>query len=72
MDPTAPSTGVVADLNQGDELEDLEGISVKELNQVRFEQGQAGTPAGAQQESDDEAEKWAKHWGTGREWEPLQ
>ena len=70
--PTALSSGITEAIKEEDELEGIEGISIDELNLVRFEQGLAGTPAGAQQEADDEASKWGKHWGTDQECEPLK
>ena len=37
--PIAMSSGIVNDVDQEDELEDLEkGVSMEELNQVRFDQ----------------------------------
>ena len=62
---TAESTGVVDDYGEEDELEDVQGVSLGELNRVRLQMDQRGTPAGAQQESDDEARGWAGHWGEG-------
>ena len=53
--PTAKSTGVIAGIEQEDELEDLDGVGVDDLNAIRFDQASAGTPATAQQEADDEA-----------------
>ena len=55
-----------------DEPEDLEGISVEQLNELRFEQASLGTPATAQQEADDEADAWGELWGAGTEAEELQ
>ena len=52
-------------MDQHDEMDDLEGIGSEELDMLRLEQNTAGTPATAQQEADDEAEAWGKHWGTG-------
>ena len=72
MDPTAKSSGTAAPVDVEDELEGLEGISVEELNQLRFDQAGIGTPATAQQEADDEADAWGKHWGAGTEAEELQ
>ena len=40
--------------------------------QIRFEQTLAGTPATAQQEADDEADKWSMVWGAGTVDEQLQ
>ena len=62
---TAKSTGVIAGIDQADELEDLEGVDVDVLNQIRFGQAIADTPATAQQEADDEAEAWSQIWGAG-------
>ena len=69
---TAKSTGMLHGVEQEDEWDDLEGVDVDELNQLRMEQDLAGTPATAQQEADDEAEAWGKHWGVGTQMEPLQ
>ena len=69
---TAKSTGMVHGIEQEGEWDDLEGVDVDELNQLRMEQDLAGTPATAQQEADDEAEAWGKHWGVGTQMEPLQ
>ena len=70
--PTAKSSGVDAGIDVEDELEGLEGISIEELNLVRFEQSSKGTPAAAQQEADDEAEAWKNIWGAGTKQEELQ
>ena len=72
MDPTAKSSGVVAGVDQEDELDDLEGLSTDDINQLRFDQSVKGTPATAQQEADDEAENWSGHWGAGTKCEELK
>ncbi len=72
MTATAKSTGVIACIDQADEIEDLEGGGVDVLNQIRFGQTIAGTPATAQQEADDEAEAWSQIWGAGTQGEKLQ
>ena len=69
---TAKSTGIVAGIDQTDELEDLEGVSMDDLNQIRFDQAASGTHANAGQEADDEAEAWSKHWGAGAQSEQLR
>ena len=69
---TAKSTGICPAIDQADELEDLEGVSIDELNQIRFHQTLVGTPSTAQQEADDEAEAWSMHWGAGTQSEQLQ
>ena len=69
---TAKSTGIIAGIDQAVELEDFEGAGIDELNQIRLDQTIAGTPATAQQEADDEAEAWSKHWGAGTHGEQLQ
>ena len=63
--PAAKRTGIIVGIDQSDELEDLEGVGVDELNQIRLDQTIVGTPATAQQDADDEAEAWSKHWGAG-------
>ena len=63
---------MIAGTEQEDELEDFAGVGVDDLNPIRFDQASAGTPATAQQEADDEAEAWSKHWGAGRQMEELQ
>ena len=69
---TAKSTGIIAGIDQTDELEYLEGVGIDELNQIRLDQTIAGTPSTAQQEADDDAEAWSKHWGAGTHGEQLQ
>lgn len=69
---TAKSTGVIAGIDRADELGDLEGVGIEDLNQIRFDQAVVGTPATAQQEADDEAEAWSKHWGEGIQGQQLQ
>ena len=61
--PTSKSTGIIVGIDQSDELDDLEGVGIDELDQWRLEQNMAGTPATAQQEADDEAESWGMHSG---------
>ena len=70
--PTAKSSGVDAGIDVEDEVEGMQGVSLEDLNQMRFENTCKGTPATAQQEADDEAECWSKHWGVGTIAEPLQ
>ena len=42
--PTDKSSGIIAGVDQEDELEDLEGISMDDLNQIRFDQSIKGHP----------------------------
>ena len=63
---------MIAGIDQQDELEDFEVLGVDDLNAIRFDQASAGTPATAQQEADDEAEAWSKHWGAGMQMEELK
>ena len=70
--PTAKSTGITPGIVQEDELDDLDGLGVEDLNEIRFNQSCQGTPANAQQEADDEAEAWSMHWGAGLQSEELQ
>ena len=70
--PTALSSGNFTNVDQEDELEGLEGVSMDDLNQIRLDQTAKGTPATAQQEADGEADAWCGHWGAGTEVEKLQ
>ena len=60
---TQKSTGNIADVRQQDEIDELEGLSTEDLNNLKYHQGKAGTPATAQHEADDQADSWHKHWG---------
>ena len=42
--PTAKRYGIVAGVDQEDELEDSEGIRIDDLNQIRFDQSAQGPP----------------------------
>ena len=55
-----------------DELDDLDGLSTDDLNSLRLEQAGKGTPAAAQQEADDQANKWHRQWGAGLHFGDLQ
>ena len=57
---------------QEEELEDLDGLGVDDLNAIRCNQTCHGTPATAQQEANDEAESGGKRWGAGEKMEDLQ
>ena len=61
--PTNESSGKVYATHGQDELDDLDGLSADELDAIRFDQGEKGTPASAQQEADDQAPKWQEQWG---------
>ena len=61
--PTKRSTGKTFETAEEDEIDELEGLSRENIDALRFEQGQEGTPATAQQEADDQATKWSEQWG---------
>ena len=61
--PTKASSGKIRVTDGEDELDDMDGLSAADLDALRFEQGIRGTPAIAQQEVDDQAEKWSEQWG---------
>ena len=59
-------------IDADDELDDVEGLSLEELESLKFEQAVGTPPATAQQQVDDEAEAWHKQWGKGLVNEPLK
>ena len=63
--PTEKSTGAVTDVDARDELDELQGLSRQEINDLKFQQAENRAPATAQQEADQQADMWHKHWGDG-------
>ena len=61
--PTKASSGKISPTDGEDELDDMDGLRAADLGALRFEQGSTGTPVTAQQEVDDQAEKWSEQWG---------
>ena len=58
-------------IDANDELDDVDGLSLDELESLKFEQAVGTPPATAQQQADDEAEAWRQQWGKGLVNEPL-
>ena len=73
--PTAANSGKVDAFKDEDENDEVDGLSIADLNQLKFEQGATRRPAGAQQEVDDQARKWKGIWtdvGKAEEGEEVQ
>ena len=63
--PTEKSTGAVTDVDARDEIDELQGLSRQEINNLKFQQAENHAPATAQQEAEQQADMWHKHWGDG-------
>ena len=70
--PTKPSSKQVQPIDVNDELDDVDGLSMEELNSLKFEQAEGNPPATAQQQADDEAGTWNKQWGSETQAAPLK
>ena len=68
---TKKSSGEVQHIDVDDELDQVEGLSIEDLNALKFDQAAGSPPATAQQQADDEAEAWHMQWGKGLADEPL-
>ena len=69
--PTLKATGVHEQVEQYDEIDQVEGFSAEQLNEIKFEHAHKGAPAYAQQQVDDQANRWHKEWGHGLKQEPI-
>ena len=69
--PTKPGSGSYEPINPEDELDDIEGLSREDLDALRFEQCIGNPPASAQQQADDEAERW-QELGKGLKLKDMQ
>ena len=61
--PTQKSTGNVTDADLRDEVDDLQGLSMQDIIDLKFQQAEDHAPATAQQEADDQADGWREQWG---------
>ena len=58
--PTEKSTGMVTEVDMTGELDDLQGLSRQDINELRFQQADDRAPGTAQQEADQQADMWHK------------
>ena len=58
-------------IDQSDEIDGLDGLSTEQLNAIKFEHAEKGVPADAQQQVDEQADRWHKEWGRDMEQEPI-
>ena len=70
--PTKPSSKQVQPIDVNDELDDVDGLSMDELNSLKSEQAEGNPPASAQQQADDEAAAWNKQWGSETKAAPVK
>ena len=49
-----------------DELDELQGLSRQDINDLKFQQAEDQAHAMAQQEADQQADMWHHHWGKGQ------
>ena len=70
--PTEKSTAVVTDADERDELDELQGLSRQDINDLKFQQAEDHAPATAQQEADQQADMWHKQWGADLAKDVLQ
>ena len=61
--PAEKSTGVVTEVDVRDEVDELQGLSRQDINDLKFQQAEDHAPATAQQEADQQADLWYKQWG---------
>ena len=66
------NTGVVTDVDARDELDELQGLSRQDINDLKFQRAEDHVPATAQQEADQQAGRWHKQWGVGLAIQELQ
>jgi hypothetical protein len=64
--PTADSVGDDSTLPPLADPDGIDGLSSEELRSIKEQRTEAGCPANAQQEVDDEATGWGKQWQTGQ------
>ena len=65
------SNGDADDVDDEDDIE-VEGLTIEELNTVKFDHAVSGTPAYIQQQADQEARKWHLEWGEGIAQDEIQ
>ena len=53
----------MTDADARDELDELQGLSSQDINELRFQQAEGQAPATAQQEADQQADGWHEQWG---------
>ena len=49
-------------MDEGDELDGVEGLTIGEINALKCDQAEAGAPATSQQVTDDQAKEWQNQW----------
>lgn len=69
---TEKSIGVVTELHVRNEVDELQGLSRQDINDLKFQQVEDHAPATAQQEADQQADMWHKQWGVDLAIQELQ
>ena len=52
----------MTETDQRDELDEPEGMSVRDISNLQSQQAEDHVPATAQQEAEDQADMWHKQW----------